>query len=167
MTKTIHRVSLRPFNPEQETKVLMEWLRAPHVRQWWGDPQKQLELILAGFVEGEQSIIIADDVAVGYLQWEKISKEELDSAGLTEIPEGSIDIDIAIGNVNYSGCNHAPRVLRHLIQTTLQHVPAPMILMSTSVNNTRARRAFEKAGFMRQRTFDDPEYGKMVLFKFN
>ncbi len=41
-----------------------------------------------------------------------------------------------------------------------------MIMMGTSVNNTVALRSFERAGFRRMRTFDDPDYGPCWLLVY-
>jgi aminoglycoside 6'-N-acetyltransferase len=164
MPDTINKVWLRSFNQGQDWNYLQTWLNAPHVRQWWGDPEEQLKEIVNDPVGGGQAIIIADNIPVGYLRWEKISRKDLDPAGLYEIPTGTIDIDIAIGEIKYIGCNIASRALKQLIHTIRKNAAVPMIMMATSVNNTMAIRAFEKAGFQRQRILDDPDYGQMWLF---
>jgi aminoglycoside 6'-N-acetyltransferase len=166
MTKKMQKVTLRSFEPEQDKKMVKEWLESPHVKKWWGDPEEELKLILEAPDQEGQYIILADDQAVGYLQWQKVTRSELDVAGLTEIPEGAIDIDIAIGKAENMGKNLGSRALKHLIKTVLLEVPAPMIMICTSMDNFQAQKAFEKAGFVKQRTFADPLYGRMIFYKY-
>lgn len=82
---------------------------------------------------------------------------------MIEIDDDVTDIDIAIGNINYIGRNIASRALRQLIETTLLNNSTP-IIMATSIKNSMAQRAFEKAGFKKLRHFDDQEYGTMLLY---
>ncbi len=162
--RKVKSVSLEPFNAARHQALLKAWLSKPHVRRWWGDPDEQLEQLLSSSTGCHQSIIIADEIPVGYIQWEQPSREELDAAGLGEIPEQALDIDIAIGDINYVGCGVGPRAIALVIEMESSNRSIPMIMMATSTENTVAQRAFEKAGFRRIREFDDPECGQMYLY---
>lgn len=166
MPKIVENVTLAPFDPRQDAERLAAWLRAPHVSRWWGDPDTQLKSVLKEPVGGEHALIVADDVPVGYVRWEKASRAELQEAGLHEIPDGTVDIDIAIGELAFVGSGVASRALKIVVEKLISAMSLPMIMMATSVENKMAIRAYEKAGFRRVRVFNDPEYGQMWLFSF-
>jgi RimJ/RimL family protein N-acetyltransferase len=90
----------------------------------------------------------------------------LEAAGLHEIPEGSVDIDIAIGEADYIGCGVGSRALHLVVQRLGSERSIPLVMMGTSVENAIAIRACEKAGFRRLRTFDDPDYGPCWLLVY-
>lgn len=162
----IVKVCLQPFNPQRDIDRVAAWLRSPHIVRWWGDPEKQLHAVLERPVEGGDALIVADGVTVGYVRWQQTPRAELEAAGLHEIPEGSVDIDIAIGKTEYIGCGVGSRALQLVVQRLRSESSMPMIMMGTSVHNTMATRAFERAGFRRLRRFDDPEFGPAWLLVY-
>jgi RimJ/RimL family protein N-acetyltransferase len=166
MRRSVERVRLQPFHPRRDIDRVAAWLRAPHIVRWWGDPEKQLLAVLARPVEGGDALIVADGVTVGYVRWQQAPRAELEAAGLHEIPEGSIDIDIAIGEADYIGRGVGSRALHLVVQQLRSEKSTPRVLMGTSVENAIAIRACEKAGFRRLRTFDDPEYGLCWLLVY-
>lgn len=107
---------------------------------------------------------MVDDIPVGYIQWEQVLRAELDAAGLTDIPEQTLDIDIAIGVPDFLGQGLGSRAIGLVIDSVSHDQSIPMIMMATSVDNVVAQRSFEKAGFHRVRKFNDPDYGPMFLY---
>lgn len=163
MPESVEEVWLQPFCPGRDIDRVSAWLRKPHVVRWWGDPQEQLPAVMERPIGGDDALIIADRVPVGYVRWQQTSRAELEAAGLHEIPEGSIDIDIAIGEADYLGCGVGSRALHLVLQRLETEKFSTLVMMTTSVENGIAIRACEKAGFRRRRTFDDPEYGRCWL----
>ena len=51
--------------------LLAEWLRAPHMQEWWGDPDEELGFI-RDMVEGRDTtqpfLFTLDGVPIGYIQ---------------------------------------------------------------------------------------------------
>lgn len=166
MPGSVEKVWLQPFHPQRDIDRLAAWLRTPHVVRWWGDPQKQLPAVLERPAGGGDALIVADGVPVGYVRWQQTSRAELEAAGLHEIPGGSIDIDIAIGEANYIGCGVGSRALQLVVQRLGSVGSIPLLMMATSVENAIAIRASERAGFRRLRIFDDPEYGPCWLLVY-
>ncbi|MEW6363573.1 MAG: GNAT family N-acetyltransferase [Acidobacteriota bacterium] len=167
MPRLVERVWLEPFDPERDVVHLAAWVRAPHVARWWGDPETQLPAVLERPAGGGDALIVADAVPVGYIRWQRAPRDELEAAGLHEIPAGTVDIDIAIGEVEYVGCGIASRALTLVVENLAVDRSIPMVMMATSVENTMAISAFEKAGFRRLRKFEDPEYGPMWVFSLD
>lgn len=166
MRVSVEKVCLQTFHPQRDVDRLAAWLRAPHVVRWWGDPAKQLHAVLERPVEGGDALIVADGVTVGYVRWQQAPRAELEAAGLHTIPEGSIDIDIAIGETDYIDRGVGSQALQLVVQRLRSEGSMPMIMMGTSVDNTMAISAFERAGFRRSRCFDDPEYGPAWLLVY-
>lgn len=157
------KISLRPFHRDGDWILLENWVHAPHVRQWWGDPDRALAEIRAAAEEGGEFLVFRDDAPVGYLRWQIPARAELHAAGLDEIPADAIDIDIAIGDPDSIGCGVGSRALLLLSQRLSKETNSSLLMLGTSTENLRAVRAFEKVGFRRVREFQDPEFGAMWL----
>jgi len=163
----VKEVRLEEFDPDRDIDQVAAWVQAPHVARWWGDPKTQLAAVRKRPAEGGgDALIVADGVPVGYIRWERAPREELEAAGLGELPEGAVDIDIAIGEADYIGLGIGSRVLTQVAERLGSDATIPMIMIATSVENTLAIGAYEKAGFRRMSTFEDPEYGLMWLFEW-
>lgn len=155
-------VTLVPFT-EGDAALLSRWLKAPHVAQWYPSPQEHLDWALCPPVGGERAVIAANGARVGYLRWQVVSREILDSVGLEEIPANSVDIDILIGEVSYVGRGIGPQALQLLIKRLREDASHPMLGLTTSVHNYAAQRAYRKAGFRDLREYDAPGYGRCLL----
>ena len=165
MADCVKEIRLDPFDSERDTDLMSTWTSAPHVSRWWGNPSKALSELLERPNGGGDAIIIADDVPVGYIRWQKPSRSELDAAGLHEIlEETTLDIDIAIGEPDYIGRGIGSRAIELLVKDLAADSSLRMIILATSVDNLVAIGAYEKAGFERRRKFDDPEFGECWLF---
>lgn len=156
-------VELLPFDPAKHAALVAQWLRQPHVSRWWGDPEDQLAAVLERPLGGGDALIAVDGAPVGYVRWQVVLRRELEAAGITDVPDGSIDIDIAIGDERFVGHGVGPAALAQVVARVRCAGPPPMIIMGTSVANLSALRAFAKAGFRPLRRFDDPEYGQFWL----
>jgi len=105
-----------------------------------------------------QAMITADGKPVGYMCWQRLSPSELEAAGLAELPEDLVDIDILIGEPEFLGRGVGPRALARLL-ARLHGGGVGFAGLGTSTSNRWAIRAFEKAGFHRFRDFEDTEFG--------
>lgn len=144
-------VSLAPFDPSRDLPVLAELLRHAHVIRWWGDPDEAL----AGIREhpaATEALIEVDSVPVGFVCWQTLSPDELAAAGLSDLPADLIDVDIMIGDPGLLGRGVGPAALA-LLLARLRADRVGMAGIATAVTNTRALRAFEKAGFRPYRDF--------------
>lgn len=152
-------VRLREFDSVADQGPLKQWLNQPHVSLWWGDAGEALEEALVRDPSAH-AIIEADSLPVGYICWEAPIVEELEAAGLGDLPEGLLDVDILLGEASVQGRGIAGKagglLLEHLRATNR----APYLGAATSALNERAIRLAERVGFELFREFDDPESGK-------
>jgi len=162
LSRSAGHVELTPYVPERDAALLESWLQRPHVSAWWGDPRKAFDEVAQPPVDGGEELIAVDGMPVGYVRWQVPAREELDAAGLYEVPDDVIDIDIAIGEVDSVGRGVGSRALS-VLRERLMRGGATTIMLATSVDNLRAVRACEKAGFVRRREFIDTDGGVYCL----
>jgi hypothetical protein len=62
-------------------------------------------------VGGDDALIAFDGTPVGYVRWQLAPRSELEAAGIAEVPDGAIDIDIAIGEEAFVGRGIGPAAL--------------------------------------------------------
>lgn len=140
------------------------WLRADHVRSAWGDPDANNKLVRDAPAKGNwRAIIEADGRAVGLVLWQHPTRRELDMAGLFDIPEMAIDIDIMIGEQTAVGRGIGPAAIGLVAEAVLSNPAVPFVMACARLDNLASRRAFAKAGFQEDREFDDIPNGIHVL----
>jgi aminoglycoside 6'-N-acetyltransferase len=126
--------------------LVRRWLAAPHVREWWGDP-------------GEQFALVSEDLEQCYEQtaWP--------DNGLGIHPPGTRGIDQFIGEPDMTGRGHGSSFIRAFI-AGLVRAGTPRVLTDPDPANARAIRAYEKAGFRKDRMVDTPD-GRALLMVCN
>jgi len=145
--------SLRPAS-DDDLDQLVGWLGDPEVYRWWeGRPLSRDEV--AGVYTGrrrpevEPFIIEADGVPVGYLQvWQ--GTETSGGIDLFLVPEAR-------------GRGLGPDAARAAASFLLDHRGWSEVTVDPVVDNLRAIRAFERAGFSSESEELDDETGKRVL----
>ena len=156
-------VNLRDITSD-DLPLIEKWLRADHVRSVWGDPDQNLRLLREPAVRGAwRAIIEVDGRKVGVVLWQHPSREELDAAGLTDIPTSVIDIDIMIGEPAALGSGIGSTTIRLVTEVAFTDSAVPFVMACARVDNGASRRAFAKAGFCTDREFDDGPDGRYVL----
>lgn len=154
-------VRLGVFDPDRDAGRLQGWLRQPHVAPWWGNPLEVMDDALHRPPD-TCHIVEADGDPVGYLCWQRPPREPLTAAGLADLPEGLVDIDILIGEPTATGRGIGPHALGLLLRRLRADPSATHAGVGTSVANARAIRAFEKAGFRQFGEFNDPAFGRCL-----
>lgn len=151
------RVTLESFDGQQHEALLKGWLSAPHVAQWWKNPERHLAIALNPSSSHQQSIITVDEQAVGYVRWQRASAKSLTKAGLNQIPAGSIAVSILIGESSRLGQRIGPRALRLLLGELRRDPCIPLVKGVVPLQHTAAIRAYEKAGFVRSHPYTPPD----------
>jgi aminoglycoside 6'-N-acetyltransferase len=132
------------------------WLAAPHVVEWWGDPDEQFGLVSDDLDHPamDQFIVAIDDRPFAYLQcYDPLAWPE---NGLGDHPIGTRGIDQFIGELDLLGRGHGSAFISAYTDRLLA-AGAPRVLTDPDPNNLRAIRAYEKAGFRRDHIVDTPD----------
>ncbi|AUT03160.1 hypothetical protein CLI64_23640 [Nostoc sp. CENA543] len=156
------KINLAPFDPAMHAELLRQWLYSPHVLEWWGNPEGNLQEAIQVLPTTQQAMIIFDNQPVGYLRWELWSASQLEEIGLSGVPN-SIDIDIFIGERSLIGQGIGTAALRSLLSLLAATTTAPVASICASIKNEIALRAYEKAGFQRIHQYPDFESGMCWL----
>jgi aminoglycoside 6'-N-acetyltransferase len=144
--------------------LLRGWLRTPEVVRWWGDPSEQAAMLEEDLTEPGMvmRIVSFDEKPFAYAQDYDVHRwPQPHFAGL---PPGSRAIDSFIGEPEMIGRGHGSAYLR-LLAARLRTEGAPVVAIDPAADNLRARRAYEKAGFVADRIVETGE-GPVVLMIF-
>jgi RimJ/RimL family protein N-acetyltransferase len=144
------------FKPVQHADIplLRSWLNKPHWREWWGDPDTELDYII-DMVDGRDTtkpfIFHIDGKPAGYIQYWFIGQHQTeewakDNPWLLELPAEAVGVDISIGDVENLSIGIGTTVL-HAFVSKLVSDGYTCIIIDPDPENTRAVRAYEKAGF--------------------
>ena len=151
-------VTQRRLGPS-DLGLLAGWLREPHVARWYAEPDEHSAWAANPAPDGSQAAITLETLKVGYLRWQRVDRDTLDALGLPEIPSNSVDADILISDEGGTGKGLGPSALKALAAKIPRDPTVPMIGLTTELENTRAHRAFEKAGFRIARQYKVPVLG--------
>lgn len=145
--------------------MLYEWLSEPHVRAWWDEPQVEIELIRNGRKSGDIDGYVVEhgNQPIAYIQsWVPASYTH-EEEWLKALPEGTMAIDILIARRDLTGKGIGPSILRRFCNK-LRDEGARHIVIDPDPDNTRAVRAYEKAGFVPVREYKESE-GRVLLME--
>jgi aminoglycoside 6'-N-acetyltransferase len=159
----VDRYQFLPMS-EADLPLVKRWLAEPHVVQWWGDACQQFELV-SGDLEVEamdQFIVATDDRRFGYLQC--YDPEVWPDNGLGAHPRGTRGIDQFIGELDMVDRGHGSAFMRIFIDRLLA-AGAPRVITDPDPANARAIRAYEKAGFQRERLVDTPDGPALLMVR--
>jgi aminoglycoside 6'-N-acetyltransferase len=143
--------------------LIERWLAEPHVRQWWGDPAEQYALVSGDLDEPamDQYIVTAGGTPFGYLQCYDLTAW---NSGFGAQPAGTRGIDLFIGDVDMIARGHGSALLRSFVEDRLRR-GAPRMVTDPDPANVRAIRAYEKAGFVRDRLVKTPDGTALLMLR--
>lgn len=156
-------IHLIPVSRTPHRSLFGRWVASDRIARWWGDPTVRLDQFDATPHENH-AIIARDGVPVGYLRWEVADPGALAAIGLHGIPEGSVDMDILIGEPEHADRGAGPTALELAFDDLRRRTTVPLVGLCTSVDNTIAHRAFEKAGCARFARFEDDAFGPCWVY---
>jgi aminoglycoside 6'-N-acetyltransferase len=143
---------------------LRRWLNAPEVTRWWGAPREQFELLRADLHEPRMTMRIVSFRGRAFAYAQDYEVHSWPQPHLAGLPAGARAVDSFIGPSSMLGRGHGPRYLR-LLAERLCAEGAPLVAIDPDINNSRARRAYKKAGFLGE-TQVATEAGLAVLMVF-
>jgi aminoglycoside 6'-N-acetyltransferase len=126
--------------------LIEAWLRRPHVREWWGDPERGIATIAAHIDDPAIGLFIVSygKVPIGYQQcWDPHAEPD---HPCRDQPAGTRGIDQFIGEPDFLGYGHGSAFIRRFVEQ-LFAAGAPRVVTDPNPRNARAIRAYTKAGF--------------------
>lgn len=152
----------RPMNAA-DLPLIRRWLALPHVLEWWGDPEEQYGLVSGDLDEPamDQYIVAAAGSPLGYLQCYDLTAW---NSGFGPQPPGTRGIDQFIGEPGMIGRGHGSALIRAFVDDRLRN-GTPRIVTDPDPANLRAVRAYEKAGFERDRMVDTPDGPALLMVR--
>ncbi|MGF1650431.1 MAG: GNAT family N-acetyltransferase [Hyphomicrobiaceae bacterium] len=139
--------------------LIRSWLNLQEIQDWWGPATRTEGGVLAA-LKSEHAlarIIEVDGCDVGYIQAVDATLwgEQLPS----ELPPGTWDIDLFVADQGIRGRGVGSQALRMIRDEVFATTLAPAVCIFASVENERAIRAYERAGFAWQSVWHDPVQG--------
>ncbi len=144
--------------------LLREWRGRPHWVEWWGPEQSDEGFFEDAIADPRTSawVVELDGCAFAYAQ-------DYDPHGwpghhFAHLPHGARGIDQSIGDPLFVGRGHGSAFVRAHCER-LFAAGAPAIGTDPHPNNTRAIRAYEKAGFATVSGPLDTPWGRALLME--
>ncbi len=143
--------------------LVRRWLETPHVAEWWHDPAGQFELVSGDLDHPDmaQYIVAADGRPFAYLQCYNLSDW---NTGFGPQPPGTRGLDQFIGDVDMVGRGHGSALIRDFTERLLAR-GTPRVVIDPDPANARAIRAYEKAGFARDRVVSTPDGPALLMVR--
>jgi aminoglycoside 6'-N-acetyltransferase len=152
----------RPMTPG-DLPLVRRWLALPHVREWWGEPDEQYSLVSGDLDEPamDQYIFSTAGNPFAYLQCYDLTAW---NSGFGPHPEGTRGIDLFIGEPDMIERGHGSALVRRFVDERLQQ-GAPRIVTDPDPANRSAVRAYEKAGFEKDRMVETPDGPALLMVR--
>jgi aminoglycoside 6'-N-acetyltransferase len=143
--------------------LIRRWLETPHVSQWWHDPAEQFELVSGDLDHPDmaQFIVASDRRPFAYLQCYNLSDW---NTGFGAQPDGTRGLDQFIGEADMLGKGHGSAFIRAFTEQLLAK-GIPRVVIDPDPANTRAIRAYERAGFSKDRVVDTPDGPALLMVR--
>jgi aminoglycoside 6'-N-acetyltransferase len=143
--------------------MVLGWLETPAVREWWvdadGQPSDPFDEDDLNDPRVTMWIVCYRDRPFAFMQ--DYDPHAWPDHHLGFLPPGSRGIDQFIGEPDMIGRGHGSTFVRSHVDTLLAG-KAPAVGTDPSPYNSRAIRAYEKAGFVRQ-TETETQWGRCLL----
>jgi aminoglycoside 6'-N-acetyltransferase len=154
--------TFRPMS-SADLPTIRRWLETPHVSEWWHDPAEQFELVSGdlGHPDMAQFIVAADVSEFAYLQCYNLGAWD---TGLGPQPEGTRGLDQFIGEAGMFGRGHGSSFIKAFADGLLAS-GTPRVVIDPDPANARAIRAYEKAGFCRDRIVDTTDGQALLMIR--
>ena len=143
--------------------LVRRWLGTPHVSEWWHDPAEQFELVSGDLDHPDlaQYIVVRDRRPFAYLQCYNLSDW---NTGFGPQPAGTRGLDQFIGEADMLERGHGSAFIRSFTEQLLAN-GIPRVVIDPDPANARAIRAYEKAGFSKDRLVDTPDGPALLMVR--
>lgn len=154
-------IEFRPLD-RGDLETLWEWHHRDHVARWFLPwiPNTHDDAIAdwMAMIEGRDSahghIVVVDGTDAGFIMGYRVG-DEPEVAARLELGENAVGADILIADPGLTGHGLGPRVLAQFYLRLLDETGLGLAVIDPEVENRRAIRAYEKAGFVFFRELPD------------
>jgi aminoglycoside 6'-N-acetyltransferase len=152
----------RPIS-SADLAMIRRWLETPEVVRWWGQPDEQYALVSGDLdhPDIDQFIVARDDHPFGYIQCYALSTW---NQGFGAQPPKTRGIDQFIGVSDMIGRGHGSSFIRQFVDALLIS-GIPRVVTDPDPANVRAVRAYEKAGFEKDRIVETPDGPALLMVR--
>ncbi len=161
------KISFSPFD-ESHLAIFRSWLNKEHIKPHWQEPEND-EALKQKFIHdlpGRQvrSFIFATDSSkpLGYIQYYEACK--VGGGWWPNETPGVFGIDLMIGEATRLGQGLSSLVIQEFLKFVKSREPVKEFIIDPDAGNTRAIRAFEKVGFVRDKELITPN-GRSLLMR--
>jgi aminoglycoside 6'-N-acetyltransferase-1b len=153
---------------QADLPMLAEWLRRPHVAEWWTDCQTLAEVreqfLPTLTVDSTVVPYIAylESLPIGYIQ-SYVAAGAGDGWWPDEHDPGVRGIDQFLADVHSAGHGIGTQMVREFVQFLFEDPAVTRIQADPAPSNLRAIRCYEKAGFRRVGVINTPDGAAMLM----
>ena len=151
-------LSFRPMTAE-DLRLLHEWQQRPHVKRWWSDRETYEQVVehylpaIEGQEPADHFIMLLDERPIGMIETYLVS-DYPEYEAVVGVGAGVAGVDLLIGEEALIGRGLGSEVINRFVEEVVFASPATVACIAgPEVPNIASIRAFEKAGFRREREF--------------
>ena len=162
-------LAFRPLT-RGDLPLLHEWLRRPHVAEWWGTVPTEAELaeeygpLIDGVVPHRASFCLRGGVPVGFIQSYTPVATHAEGWWLDEHDPGVRGIDQFLANADELGRGLGTAMIRAYVATLFADGAVTRVQTDPSPDNARAIRCYEKSGFRAAGVVDTPDGPALLMY---
>jgi len=154
------KVTLVPIKPEEKEEFYKLAIKSYGSKFWYDEKQKAKltkEKFLQDWHEGYFDINLLEK---GQCFWIVVNKEKIGQVNHNKIDleNKRVELDIIIGAKENMGKGYGSDALKTLIKYLFENFSINKIWIAARVNNLRAIRAYEKAGFKKEGILREEDY---------
>ena len=152
-------IGFRPLQFTDEV-LLRGWLNAPHVAQWWGDPEKEVREAMGHIATGDADAFILQGNGhdLGYIHAYDAREDEY----FADRAPGVKGMDLYIGFADLIGRGLGRRAIRAFADYFLANGSSEVVA-DPNPKNIAAVSAYRHAGFSLYRVHRSQAHGHLIL----
>lgn len=146
--------------------LLCQWFNKPHVLEWWNDHLTAEEIKEKyGKRVGDSVvcpyIVYLNEKPIGYIQYYWANR--LGSEQWSNEDDNAVGLDQFIGDENYLNQGLGTLMLKAFIKYLFENHPIKKIITEADLNNLRAKRCYQKAGFHEASIINTPDSKSILM----
>jgi RimJ/RimL family protein N-acetyltransferase len=154
----------KPLTPS-DLNLLCEWLAKPHVLEWWNDylTPEEIKEKYGKHIGNDMVypyIVYLNNQPIAFIQYYWANK--VGDGWWPNEDEHTVGLDQFIGEESYINKGYGTLMLKEFVQLLFQNPLIKKIITEADPNNLRAKRCYEKVGFLELGTIDTPD-GESIL----